>query len=62
MMEKPVLASGCTAEQTERAEQVLLEVWSHLGDYQEHLVLVGGLAPRYLVAQDVEGTPKYCGT
>jgi len=62
MMGKPVISSGYTAEQTERAEQVLLEVWSHLGDYQEHLVLVGGLAPRYLVGQDVEGTPKHCGT
>jgi hypothetical protein len=62
MMEKPLSASGYTAEQTERAEQVLLEVWSHLGDYHEHLVLVGGLAPRYLVPQDVEGVPKHCGT
>ena len=62
MMRKPQRASGYTAEQTERAEQVLLEVWSHLGDFHEQLVLVGGLAPRYLVPQDLEGVPKHCGT
>lgn len=62
MMEKPTIASGYSEEQTERAEQVLLEVWSHLGDFQEYLVLVGGLVPRYLVPQNVEGTPRHCGT
>ena len=62
MTEKPLNVSGYTAAQTERVEQVLLEVWSHLGDYHEYLVLVGGLAPRYLVDQSAEGTPKHCGT
>ena len=62
MIEKPKDVSGYTPAQTERAEQVLLEVWSRLGDYHEHLVLVGGLAPRYLVPQNRENVPKHCGT
>ncbi len=62
MTEKPRSASGYSADQTERVGQVLLEVWSHLGDYHEHLVLVGGLAPRYLVPQNVPTIPRHCGT
>lgn len=33
---------------TERCEQALLTVWACLRDYSEHLVLIGGLVPRYL--------------
>jgi len=60
--EKPLYIDGYTAEQTERAEQVLLEIWSRLGEYREHFVLVGGLTPRYLVQQDQPDIPKHCGT
>jgi len=62
MMEKPQRIGGYAVAQTERAEQVLLDVWSRLGDYHDHLVLVGGLAPRYLVPQNQEGIPNHCGT
>jgi len=62
MIDKPTDISGYTAVQTERVEQVLLEIWTRLGDYHEHLVLVGGLAPRYLVPQNRESVPKHCGT
>lgn len=33
---------------TERCEQSLLTVWAFLRDFSEHLVLIGGLVPRYL--------------
>ncbi len=62
MIDKPKDISGYTPWQADRAERVLLEIWSHLGDYHEHLVLVGGLAPRYLVPQNREDVPKHCGT
>lgn len=62
MMDKPQRIEGYAVAQTERAEQVLLDVWSRLGDYHEHLVLVGGLAPRYLVPQNVAGIANHCGT
>lgn len=62
MNEKPKQIGGYNARQTERVEQVLLEIWSRLGEYREHFVLVGGLAPRYLVPQNQSGIPKHCGT
>jgi len=49
MTAKPETAAGYSPGDTALAERVLLEVWSRLGDFREHLVLVGGLAPRYLV-------------
>ena len=61
-MTKPANITGYTELRTERAEQVLLEIWSRLSDYHDHLVLVGGLAPRYLVPQNRESVPRYCGT
>lgn len=62
MSDKPNMASQYKASSSNRAERVLLEIWSHLGDYHEHLVLIGGLAPRYLIPQDVAGIPTHCGT
>jgi hypothetical protein len=50
-MNKPQSYSEYSKEQTELAEQVLLEVWSRLGQYRRFLVLVGGLVPRYIVDQ-----------
>ena len=46
MTAKPETAAGYSPGATALAERVLLEVWSRLGDFREHLVLVGGLAPR----------------
>ena len=52
-----------TPETTDLAERTLLEVWSSLGDYKKHLVLVGGLTPGYLVNQSkVADNNKHCGT
>jgi len=50
-MNKPQSYNEYSKEQTELAEQVLLEVWSRLGQYRKFLVLVGGLVPRYIVDQ-----------
>ncbi len=52
-------------EFTKHIENSLLDIWGRLGDYREYLVLVGGLAPRYITAP--EGTRDYsisshCGT
>lgn len=62
MNEKPKQIDGYNANQTERVEHVLLEIWSGLGEYREHFVLVGGLVPRYLVPQNQPNIPKHCGT
>jgi hypothetical protein len=35
-------------QDTERAESALLTAWAVLADFQEDLVLIGGLVPRYL--------------
>jgi hypothetical protein len=40
-----------SSESTALCERVLLTVWGCLRDYQEHLVLIGGLVPRYLCGQ-----------
>ncbi|HSA34568.1 MAG TPA: hypothetical protein P5077_12650 [bacterium] len=63
-MSKPQTAAGYSVHQTELAERVLLEVWSRLGEYREHLVLVGGLAPRYIVDQAKAKAigASHCGT
>lgn len=37
-----------TAEDAARSESALLTVWATLRDFTEHMVLVGGLAPRYI--------------
>jgi hypothetical protein len=64
-MNKPQRATEYSSERTELAEKVLLEVWSRLGDYREHLVLIGGLVPRYITTQtNAKGTSilQHCGT
>lgn len=60
-MSKPDHIAAYTPETTELVEQVLIEVWSRLGSYHEHLVLVGGLTPRYIVPQTT-AVEKHCGT
>jgi len=65
MGSKPQVISGYSCGQTELAERVLLDVWSRLGVFHSHLVLVGGLAPRYLVPQaecEGKGISRHCGT
>ena len=50
---------------TRKVEMALLEIWGRLGEYRDYLVLIGGLAPRYITAP--KGTLDYnvsshCGT
>jgi hypothetical protein len=63
---KPETSSGYSQRATGLVERVLLEVWSRLGEYHDHLVLVGGLAPRYIIPQPETGAvsvpPRHCGT
>jgi hypothetical protein len=62
-MAKPASISGYDEGSTILAERVLLEVWSRLGEYREHLVLIGGLVPRYLVDQKKQPPEsRHCGT
>jgi hypothetical protein len=63
-MAKPEHSEDYSPMQTELAERVLLEAWSRLGEYHDHLVLVGGLVPRYLVDQKkaVLRNEGHCGT
>ncbi len=66
MPKKPETTHGYSTTDTALAEQVLLTVWSRLGEFRQHLVLVGGLAPRYIVSQPSyaasTGVPSHCGT
>ena len=50
---------------TQKVETALLDIWGRLGEYRDYLVLIGGLAPRYITAP--KGTVDYsvsphCGT
>ena len=45
------------AGSTDLAVAALLTVWSSLADYQEDLVLVGGLVPKFLCAHPPEALP-----
>lgn len=50
---------------TQMVEKGLLDIWGHLGEYRDFLVVIGGLVPRYITAP--EGTSDYdttahCGT
>ena len=66
MTAKPESAAGYNTFATTLAEQVLLTVWSRLGAFRKYLVLVGGLAPRYIIQQPSFGMntdiPPHCGT
>lgn len=62
-MPKPQDITGYTSGTTRLAEQGLLEVWRHLGPFHNHLVLVGGLVPRYLVGTPAHTRQKpHCGS
>ncbi len=62
-MQKPVIISGYNDKTTELAEMGLLEIWSKLGEYRDHLVLIGGLVPRYLINQEKQPRKnRHCGT
>ena len=61
MVAKREKAADYIPAQTGLAERLLLEVWSRLGDYHEYLVLIGGLAPRYIIPRHSAPAP-HAGT
>ncbi|MFO7870122.1 MAG: nucleotidyl transferase AbiEii/AbiGii toxin family protein [Kiritimatiellia bacterium] len=63
---KPQDIKGYTPGQTSLAERTLVTVWRSVGEYHRHLVLVGGLVPRYLIdragEREVPVGSGHCGT
>ncbi|MBP5674131.1 MAG: hypothetical protein J6X49_17230 [Victivallales bacterium] len=54
-----------TPQFTRLVESTLLELWGRLGEYRKYLVLVGGLAPRFITAPAGRYLPAqalHCGT
>jgi hypothetical protein len=52
MADKPTTAAGYTSEHVALVRATCLYVATKLGDLMDDLVVVGGLAPSLLVAQD----------
>jgi hypothetical protein len=48
-------ASDYQSENTRLSESALLSMWAKLGDFQEDIVLVGGLVPRFLCLPRADG-------
>jgi hypothetical protein len=48
-------ASNYLPENTRLSESALLTLWAKLGDFQDELVLVGGLVPRYICRPSDDG-------
>ncbi|MEX0599570.1 MAG: hypothetical protein WD423_02300 [Rhodothermales bacterium] len=51
-------ASDYTSEQLERSKNTLLHAATFLGDFARDVVLVGGLVPVFLIAQEVDGSKE----
>lgn len=50
---------------TQKVETALLDIWGRLGEYRQYLVLIGGLAPRYITAPTGAvdySISSHCGT
>ena len=50
-MNKPKTYHDYDPRRIDLAESALLTIWGCLGDLHEHLVLVGGLVPKYLCGE-----------
>ena len=63
-MTGPKYATDYTPEQVQRARRTLLHVADTLGDFLDEIVLVGGLAPMFLVNHDAlpEGLEPHIGS
>jgi hypothetical protein len=48
-------ASDYRSENTRLSESALLSLWAKLGDFQDDIVLVGGLVPRYICRPSADG-------
>lgn len=64
MTDKPTTASGYGPEFLARSRQTCLHVATVLGDMMDEIVLVGGLVPSLIVAQDSlpQGAERHVGT
>lgn len=62
-MSKPQEITGYTSTKTSLAERGLLYIWRHMGKLKPHLVLVGGMVPKYLVGKPIHKKQKpHCGS
>lgn len=61
-MAKPQTIGGYGAPVTESCERVLVTLLRGLGPWKDSVYLVGGLAPRYLVAARPPHVPPHAGT
>ena len=61
-MPKPQTISGYSPQHTLDCERVLATLIRGLGPWGESVFLVGGLTPRYLVAEPAAGGPAHAGT
>jgi hypothetical protein len=64
MADKPTTAAGYDSEQVELVRATCLYVATKLGDIMDELVVIGGLVPSLLIAQDKlpAGTEAHVGT
>lgn len=61
-MAKPSTLDGYSEQATRDCERVLVTLLRNLGPYRKSLVLIGGLTPRYLVAERPPVVPQHAGT
>jgi len=61
-MTKPATREGYSGQYTADCERVLVTLLRGLGPWKESVCLVGGLAPRYLVAARPPAVPAHAGT
>ena len=61
-MAKPATLGGYADEHTADCERVLVTLLRGLGPWKDSVYLVGGLTPRYLVADGVGDVPAHAGT
>ena len=61
-MAKPPTLGGYADEHTADCERVLVTLLRGLGPWKDSVYLVGGLTPRYLVAEAVGDVPAHAGT
>lgn len=61
-MPKPATRDGYSAAVTESCERVLVTLLHGLGPWKRSIYLVGGLVPRYLIADRPPAAPAHAGT
>ena len=61
-MVKPATSDGYSDQHTVDCERVLVTLLRGLGPWKESIYLIGGLTPRYLVAERPPVVPAHAGT